>query len=141
MGEARDVGERWFGAIESGDTAALRALLTEDCDFATPNGLSGGPDQAIAEIGVFLRAFPDARFTVSNWIEGDGADACEGVYSGTHTGLLASPQGDVPPTGRSVAVPFATVFEAADGRLTKHHVYWDNASFLMQLGLGPPPGP
>lgn len=40
----------------------------------------------------------------------------EGVYSGTHTGVLASPQGDVPPTGRTLKLVLCDVVEIAAGQ-------------------------
>ena len=48
--------------------------------------------------------------------------------------------GEVPPTGRSIDLPFTTVFQARDGKLTAHRAYWDNVGFMAQLGLMPGPG-
>jgi hypothetical protein len=31
------------------------------------------------------------------------------------------------------------VLQARDGRFVSHHIYWDNASFLGQIGVLPVP--
>jgi predicted ester cyclase len=87
-----------------------------------------------------MTAFPDAEFEFQSWVESGDMAAAEGRYSGTHTGTLVSPQGDIPATGKSVTIEFAAVTKVRDGRVSYHHAYWDNAAFMTQLGLMPPPG-
>lgn len=41
----------------------------------------------------------------------------------------------VPPTGRRVELAFAVVVGFRDGRITHEHIYWDQASLLVQVGL------
>jgi carboxymethylenebutenolidase len=41
----------------------------------------------------------------------------------------------VPPTGRRVAVGIVVVARFRDGKLAHEHIYWDQASVLVQLGL------
>jgi hypothetical protein len=87
----------------------------------------------------FMTAFPDARFEFQAWVESGDTAAAEGAYSGTHTGTLVSPQGDIPATGKSVTITFAAVSKVRNGRVSYHHAYWDNAAFMMPLGLMAPP--
>jgi predicted ester cyclase len=56
---------------------------------------------------------------------------------GTHTGPLASPQGMVPPTGRTLALRFCEIFEVEAGRIATHRTYYDQMEFAQQLGLIP----
>ena len=140
MGEAREAAERWYRAVESGDEAAMVDALTDDCDFLSPGGRVGSAKEAAAFAGAFMTAFPDARFEFQAWVESGDVAAAEGSYSGTHTGILVSPQGDIAATEKSVTIPFAALSMSRDGRVSYHHAYWDNAAFLMQLGLMPPPG-
>jgi ketosteroid isomerase-like protein len=63
----------------------------------------------------------------------------EGVYSGTHTGVLATPQGDLLPTGRKLELRFRDVFQVKAGKAVAHRLYFDNVEFLTQLGLMPQP--
>jgi carboxymethylenebutenolidase len=44
----------------------------------------------------------------------------------------------VPPTGRRVEVPLVVIVRFRDGKLAHEHIYWDQASVLVQLGLVDP---
>jgi len=49
---------------------------------------------------------------------------------------MALPIGSsIPATGRSVKIPFATLFRVKSGKIASHRAYWDMATFLGQLGL------
>lgn len=41
----------------------------------------------------------------------------------------------VPPTGKRVALPHVVVMKFEDGKIAHEHVYWDQASLLVQIGL------
>jgi hypothetical protein len=61
----------------------------------------------------------------------------EGVYSGTQTGPLEVPHGTFPPSGNSFAFPYVDVMEVSDGKCVPHRGYWDNVTFLSQIGAIP----
>jgi len=46
----------------------------------------------------------------------------------------------MPPTGRRVEVPLVVVVHFRDSKLAHEHIYWDQASVLVQLGLLDPAG-
>ena len=46
----------------------------------------------------------------------------------------------VAPTGKRVEAAFVVVVGVADGKVTHEHIYWDQASVLVQLGLLDPTG-
>jgi len=41
----------------------------------------------------------------------------------------------VPPTGRRVEVPLVAIVHFRDGKVAHEHIYCDQASVLVQLGL------
>ena len=41
----------------------------------------------------------------------------------------------VPPTGRRVELAVVAVVEFRDGKIASEHIYWDQASVLVQVGL------
>jgi carboxymethylenebutenolidase len=41
----------------------------------------------------------------------------------------------VPPTGRYVELPHVVVMKFKDGKISHEHIYWDQASVLVQVGL------
>ena len=41
----------------------------------------------------------------------------------------------VPPTGRYVELPHVVVMKFKDGKISHEHIYWDQGSLLVQIGL------
>jgi carboxymethylenebutenolidase len=44
------------------------------------------------------------------------------------------------PTGKRVEIPLVTIVRFRDGKIAHEHIYWDQASVLVQLGLLDPAG-
>src|SRR6266576_1197508 len=42
---------------------------------------------------------------------------------------------DIAPTGKRVEVPLVAIVRFRDGKLAHEHIYWDQASVLVQIGL------
>src|SRR5438045_7954276 len=59
----------------------------------------------------------------------------EMVFEFTHTIEMDWMLPGVKPTGKHVRVPLIVVVHFRDGRLAHEHIYWDQASVLVQLGL------
>lgn len=53
----------------------------------------------------------------------------------THDVELDSMLPGVPPSGRKVELPHVVVMKFEDGKIAHEHIYWDQASFLVQVGL------
>ena len=41
----------------------------------------------------------------------------------------------IAPTGKRVEVPVVAIIRFRDGKLAHEHIYWDQASVMVQLGL------
>jgi predicted ester cyclase len=82
-------------------------------------------------------AFPDLKHQILTTVQPGDAVAAEARFTATHTGPLASPNGDIPPTGKPVTLDYVDVARFADGRITSEHIYFDQVAFLSQLGLLP----
>jgi ketosteroid isomerase-like protein len=52
---------------------------------------------------------------------------------------MVSPQGEIPPTGSAVELPFCAVSRVRSGRLAEVQVYLDQLTMLAQLNLIPAP--
>ena len=46
----------------------------------------------------------------------------------------------IPPTGKRVELPVAVVAQFREGKLAHEHIYWDQATVLVQIGLLDPKG-
>ena len=60
---------------------------------------------------VLHNAFSDGRLTIETLLSNGGRGAVEGTFDGRHDGPLATPNGDVPATGRSVSFAWAALYE------------------------------
>jgi carboxymethylenebutenolidase len=59
----------------------------------------------------------------------------EMVFKFTHTIEMDWMLPGIPPTGRRVEVPLVVIVHFRHDRLAHEHIYWDQASVLVQLGL------
>jgi carboxymethylenebutenolidase len=66
-----------------------------------------------------------------------GADSLvdEVLFRFTHTSEIDWMLPGIPPTGRRVEVPLVAIIRFRDGKLVHEHIYWDQASVLVQIGL------
>ena len=62
------------------------------------------------------------------------------VMSFTHDIAMDHLLPGVPPTGRRVRLAVCVVAGFRDGKITHEHIYWDQASLLVQVGLLNPAG-
>ena len=62
------------------------------------------------------------------------------VLSFTHDIEMDQLLPGIPPTGRHVQLPFCVVAKFDGDKLAHEHIYWDQASLLVQVGLLHPAG-
>jgi carboxymethylenebutenolidase len=59
----------------------------------------------------------------------------EMVFKFTHTIRMDWMLPGIEPTGKRVEVPLVAIVRFREGKLAHEHIYWDQASVLVQLGL------
>src|SRR6185312_8946242 len=66
-----------------------------------------------------------------------GADSIvdELIFRFTHTSMVDWMLPGIPPTGRTVEIPLVAIVQFRDGKVAHEHIYWDQASVLVQVGL------
>jgi predicted ester cyclase len=139
MGTGRQAVERLFAVVDGQRWDEYRDVMSADVEFTGPWGALHGAD-AWAEFSKgFSVAVPDGRHTIERFVESGSTVAIDGYWSGTNLGPFTGPQGEVPPTGQSVRVPFAAIAELRDGTVARVDVYLDQLSMFTQLGLMPAP--
>ncbi|QDP73536.1 ester cyclase [Legionella israelensis] len=62
------------------------------------------------------------------------------IFKFTHTTEIGWMLPNIAPTGKQVAIPLIVIAGFFDGKVTHEHIYWDQASVLVQLGLIDPTG-
>ena len=133
--------QRLFDAMNAHDLDAVAAAAAENVEFV--DVATGEEIHNRAEwrqyCGRYLKAFPDMHLEQTNLVaEGDQAFV-EAVAHGTNDGPLESPDGEIPPTGKTIAVKFSMVFRVRDGQIADSREYYDGMTLMTQLGLVPPP--
>ena len=63
------------------------------------------------------------------------------MFTGTHTGPLATPAGEVPATGRTVRTTTVSMLRFRDGMIISERVIGDEFELVRQLGLSTPGRP
>jgi predicted ester cyclase len=139
MTDTRTIVEELFAVIDGHRFDDVDAVLRPDAEMNTPLGQGLTPAAWVEHSRGFARAFPDGGHTLVRAVSAGDRCAIEGVWSGTHTGPMASPAGVVPPTGRGVTLPFCGVHTVRDGRIAAMTIYFDQMTMLVQLGLVPEP--
>ena len=137
--EAFETGTETFNAH---DIDGFAGVLADDVVFRAPGGIRGQGKAACAEFfAAWFGAFPDAHVEVhALHMAGDSAVE-EGIFTGTHQGVLRNPAGDMAPTGRPVAVDYIQALRYRDGKHVSFHLMYDRLQLLEQLGLVPAPEP
>ncbi|MGY1782203.1 ester cyclase [Geodermatophilus sp. SYSU D01036] len=137
MGQAREIMDRITAAVVAGDRDALLRAYAADAVAETPEGRDLDSGEAIADhLLSFRRAFPDLTWEPKTQFESGDTAIDEGWLVGTHTGVLALPEGDVPPTGRSMRLRECDLLTVRDGAAISHRMYYDQVEVIAQLGLG-----
>jgi predicted ester cyclase len=88
---------------------------------------------------LFWNAFPDIKVVATYQVIAADTVVKESTYSGTHTGILRTPRGDLAPTGKRVQGSQVAVQRVRDGQVWSEHLYFDQMELLTALGLVPNP--
>ena len=141
MGQARDVVEQCWSLFDAGRLDDAMQLCQPDVELAFPGGVAlVGPTAVKALLDVFLTAFPDMQRDLHQVVEVGDTIAIEFTETGVHSGPFRAPDGqEIPPTGRTVVFDIVDVIKVRDGKIASWHGYFDQLTFLVQLGLMPEP--
>ena len=136
--DLKKLAEKVQKAWDNQDMNALVQLYAEDATMIMP----GEPEpiqgrEAIEKNqAAFFRAMPDMSMEFTLILISGNHIVFEGIVRGTFTGPLASPEGDIPPTGKSAKLKFTFIAKVnADGLIEEDRTYYDTTEFMRQLGL------
>lgn len=110
------------------DLVAGNALV-HDVSRDSAHGRDDARDRAVA----LRRAFPDLRHEVVATVVDGSKVGVRCLLRGTHGG----PYGGIPATGRTIAVPMASIFRVGDARIAEWWSVRDERGLFRQLGLLP----
>src|SRR5262245_12487318 len=78
---------------------------------------------------------PDTEMTPVSRTIGEDQIVDEMIFKFTHTIPMDWMLPGIPPTGKRVEVPLVAIIRFRNGKLAHEHIYWDQASVLVQIGL------
>jgi carboxymethylenebutenolidase len=137
--------QKHVGAELDGDLDTTMATMCDDPHLINvPTGMGGFGQEGVRRfyanhlVGKFFP--PDVKMTSVSRTVGQTQIVDELIISFTHTEVVDWMLPGIAPTGKRVDVAFAVIVGVKDGKISHEHIYWDQASVLVQIGLLDPDG-
>lgn len=136
----RDIARRHDEAWNTKDIEGRKQCCSPDIETEMPGGMHlKGLDQVSQVESAFWQALPDSQIKrTREFVDGETVIA-EGALTGKHTGPFRTPQGEIPPSGNEVNLPYVSIKRIVDGKLVSEHIYFDQMEFMAQIGALSPP--
>ena len=143
--EMIDLFQKHVGAELAGDLDTTMATMTDNPHLHNVPTMVGGVGRDGVRsfyrnhlVGKFFP--PDMKMTSVSRTVGTDQVVDELVISFTHTMAIDWMLPGIAPTGKPVEAAFAVIVAFKDGKIAHEHIYWDQASVLVQIGLLDPKG-
>lgn len=118
----------------------LKHSHAKDVKVHWPDGhITVGIEKHIEDLKYLFTYAPDTRIKEHPVKIGQGEwTAVYGIMEGTFTKPMTTSDGKViQPTGKSFKLPMATISHwNKDGVMDEEYLFWDNATYMTQIGLG-----
>ena len=125
--------------FEAKDAAATMATMVDQPTVIHVPVLTGGRDTATLHEfyrDSFIPAWPaDTEVEQVSRTIGDERAVDELIIRFTHTIEMPFWLPGIAPSGRRVEIPLVVVMGFRDGKVASEHIYWDQASLLVQIGV------
>ena len=121
------------------DWTRLHESHAKDIKVNWPDGhFTTGIEKHIEDLKAMFVYAPDTRIKQHPIRFGSGNyTAVTGIMEGTFTKPMPIGNGQfIQPTGKSFKLPMATIGIWKDGVMIEEYLYWDNQTYMNQLGLG-----
>jgi len=121
------------------DTEKTLATMTEDPKNINVPTLMGGIGKE--EVREFYSKYfihqnpPDTEIVLVSRTIGRDRLVDEMLFKFAHTTRMDWMLPGISPTGKPVEVPLVVIVEFRDGKIASEHIYWDQATVLVQVGL------
>lgn len=128
-----------YDVFSNQDWVRLHESHSDDIVVNWPDGHNTtGIERHIDDLKAMFVYAPDTKIKVHPVKFGrEGLTCVIGVMTGTFTEPM--PFGDdkvIEPTGKSFSLPMCTVGRWENGIMVEEWLFWDNASYMKQIGIG-----
>ena len=131
--------QEWAARLDAGDLDGSSHLVAEDVEWSNPVASVRGRDELRGLLEVFWTAVPDFEHQITDVVASGDLVALRGLATGTHTGPLAAPTGEIPASGKPISFHFAAFARVEEGKMREFRGYWDVLGFMQQIGAIPEP--
>ncbi len=128
-----------FVVFSNQEWVRLHESHSKDVKVNWPDGHhTDGIDRHIEDLKAMFVYAPDTSIKVHPVRFGSGEfTAVTGIMTGTFTKPM--PVGDgkfIQPTSKKFSIPMCTIGHWKDGVMIEEWLYWDNATYMKQIGIG-----
>ncbi len=124
-----------FNAMNKHDTGAIAQLYADSASVESPNwqGAIKGPAAVRDAYARYFQSSPDLRYSITNLVVGRTSVVVEYTSEGT----IEHNEEGVPEymRGKHYVLKNITRMDIADGRIVAEATYFDQVSFLRQMGF------
>ena len=124
-------------AYNEKDWNAVKRVVTAGIvyDEVSTNRNVQGVDEVLTIWKGWAAAFPDSKATFEDAHVSGNTAILELTWRGSHTGPLRTAAGEIPATGKPIALRACQIIDVADGKAQRIRQYFDMATLLAQLGV------
>ena len=108
--------------------------------FSTSEPPWGGTSPLIIQRSSLVSSAWNSQCNPVSRTVGESSLVDEFIVRFTHTTWMDWMLPGIEPTGRAVEIPTVAIVQFQEDKLVHEHIYWDQASVLVQLGLLDPDG-
>lgn len=131
----RDLATEWINILNKHDTIALASLYSDSVQLESPNweGIRTGLAVVKETYSRYFTSTPDMQQEITDIIATDSTIVIEYTFRGT----LLNPEKNTPEymRGKKYNLSACTVMSIRKGKITKQQTYFDQVSFLRQVGF------
>lgn len=125
-----------LATFESCDAEATANLYEEDADYYLYPDVIKGRAAIKESMEDWFTAFPDTKWELQNLMSSGDTFVAEGIFKGTHSGPMRTPDGEIPATGRTVEMPCCFIGRVSEnGLIAEDRTYLNQVIMMEQLGL------
>lgn len=128
-----------FVVFSNQEWSRLHESHSQDIKVHWPDGhTTNGLEKHIEDLKAMFIYAPNTSIKEHPIRFGSGNMTCvTGVMTGTFTKPMPMGGGkSIPPTGKSFSIPMCTIGIWENGVMTEEYLFWDNQTFMAQIGLG-----
>ena len=128
-----------FTVFSNQDWVRLHESHSNDIKVNWPDGhFTRGIDKHIADLKAMFVYAPNTRIKEHPIRFGSGNMTCvTGIMTGTFSAPMPVGAGNfIQPTGKTFSLPMCTVGIWKNGVMIEEYLFWDNQTYMSQIGLG-----